>query len=98
MYAIIRNEDEDDHFGWLVVAWTTGPIRFPMDLTRRRCRTKELLVRQAMDAGKAGVIARCIRRDDARILTAELRRREREQRQRVLQATLEMLAFAGEAS
>jgi Holliday junction resolvase len=77
LYTIIRGEG--DQANWLVVEWKLGRKDIPMELTRYRYERAENVVRFAMSLGGANVVAYCKRREDARILAKELRRREQQE-------------------
>ena len=96
MYAIIR--EENDSGDWLVVEWKSEINGFPKELTGSRYERQERAVRIAIESGSASVIAYCKRRVHARILAADLRRRERWHQLVVMQATRDVLVAAGTVS
>lgn len=74
MYVVIRQSTQLGE--WLVVEVKTVSRRIPLELTVPEHEHTILAVQSAMSIGAAKVVAYCKRRDDARILAREAKRRE----------------------
>lgn len=76
MYVILRQHHLLGE--WLIVDWKAVWRRTPLELTTPEHDTTILAVQSAIRTGAAKVVAHCKRRDDARLLAREARRREQQ--------------------